>query len=320
MSSKASSFAVSSVRTLIETESNLHGVPLNSTHLHEAGSADTLGDIFGVAAACDSLRVFDGIVISTPVAIGHGTVTFSHGTLAVPAPAVLEIARQYHIPIAGSSESAELATPTGMAMLANMTQEFVEAYPAMIPHKVGYGAGKLQLTSSPNFVRITLGSRPDNTNMTSEEVQLLETNLDDISGEVLAHAVQTLVDSGARDVWITPAQFKKNRPGHVLHVLCDVNETERMVRRIMEETGTLGVRHKQWHRFVLEREVKALSVEIEGKRFEARIKIARDGSGNITRVKPEFEDVRRIASEIGLSARRVEDIVIGKAVEAYGRT
>lgn len=301
MSSKASSFAVSSVRTLIETESKLHGVALNNTHLHEAGSADTLADIFGVAAACDSLNVFDGIVMSTPVAIGRGTITFSHGTLAVPAPAVLEIARQYHIPITGSSEPVELATPTGMAMLANMTQEFIEAYPAMIPHKVGYGAGKFQLTSSPNFIRIALGSRSDN--MKSDVVQLLETNLDDVSGEVLAHAVQTLVDSGARDVWITPAQFKKNRPGHVLHVLCDVNETEGMVRRIMEETGTLGVRHKQWHRFVLERETKTLGVEIEGERFEVRVKIARDGAGSVTRLKPEFEDIRRIARETGLPAQ-----------------
>jgi len=249
------------------------------------------------------------------VAIGRGTVTFSHGTLAVPAPAVLEIARQYHIPIIGSSEAVELATPTGMAMLANMTQEFIEAYPAMIPHNVGYGAGKFQLTSSPNFMRIVLGSRSDN--MKSDVVQLLETNLDDVSGEVLAHAVQTLVDSGARDVWITPAQFKKNRPGHVLHVLCDVNETEGMVKRIMEETGTLGVRHKQWHRFVLEREIKTLGFEIEGKKFEVKVKIARNGSGSVTRLKPEFEDIRRIAREIGLPARRVEDIVVAKAAEAY---
>jgi len=313
MSSKASSFAVKAVRTLIETESKLHGVALDYTHLHEAGSADTLADIFGVAAACDSLNVFDGTIMSTPVAIGQGTVTFSHGTLAVPAPAVLEIARRYHIPITGSSEPVELATPTGMAMLANMAHQFTEAYPAMIPHKVGYGAGRFQLQSSPNFIRVTLGSSSDN--MKSDVVQLLETNLDDVSGEVLAHAMQTLVDSGARDVWITPAQFKKNRPGQVLHVLCDVKETEEMTRRIIEETGTLGVRYKQWHRFVLERDIETLDVEIEGKRFQVRVKIARDGP-RVVRLKPEFEDIRQIAKETGLPARRVEDIVLGKA-EVY---
>ncbi|HKM50905.1 MAG TPA: nickel pincer cofactor biosynthesis protein LarC [Candidatus Bathyarchaeia archaeon] len=307
LSKRAVDFALGSVNLLINAESKVHGTNFSNTHLHEAGSADTLADIFGVAAACDSLKLFDGEIFSTPVAIGGGSVTFSHGTLAVPAPAVMEILTMHHIPMKGGPETVELTTPTGIAMLANLAHIFSPIYPEMIPDKVGYGAGRRQLISSPNLLRIVLGSREGS--IMNEVIDMLETNLDDVSGEVLAHTLQRLIDSGAKDAWLTAAQFKKNRPGNVLHVLCKVQDTEKFSRMIMEETGTLGIRHQRWDRFILDRGFKTLNIEIAGRRFEVRVKLARDTAGNLIRAKPEFDDIGSISKAVSMPARYIEQIV-----------
>ncbi len=153
LSKNAISFAKNSIRTLTEVESKLHGDEISKVHLHEAGSADTLADIFGTATACDSLNVFEGKIYSSPVAVGGGSVTFSHGTVSVPAPAVLEVVRRYHVPIVGGPANEELTTPTGISMLANLTDSFLERSPSMIPERVGYGAGQKELASSPNMLR-----------------------------------------------------------------------------------------------------------------------------------------------------------------------
>ncbi len=179
----------------------------------------------------------------------------------------------------------------------------------MTAEKVGYGSGKMILDSSPNFLRVVLGTRLETPQRAKETVQVLETNLDDVSGEVLSHAVQELIEAGAKDAWVTFGIFKKNRPGHILHVLCDPQDTVKLSRIMIEETGTLGVRQQFWQRLTLSREVQSVSVQISGKAFEVRVKVARDSTGNIVRVKPEFDDIRKIAKEVGLPARRVEEIV-----------
>jgi hypothetical protein len=315
LSKRATDFALGSVNLLVEVESRVHGTNFSDTHLHEAGSADTLADVFGAAAACDSLKLFDGEIVSTPVAIGGGSVTFSHGTIGVPAPAVIEILSMRHVPMKGGPESVELTTPTGIAMLANLVQAFIPTYPEITPNRVGYGAGKKQLTSCPNLLRVVLGSKASS--ISREAVNMLETNLDDVSGEVLAYTVQRLIDSGAKDVWLTAAQFKKNRPGHVLHVLCGVHEAEKFSRMIMEETGTLGVRYQSWDRFILDREIKTLNVEIAGKKFEVRVKLAHDTVENLVRAKPEFDDIASISKTISMPSRKVEQIV-SRAIERLG--
>ena len=292
---------------------------VSETHLHEAGSADTLADVFGVAAAMDSLNLFGSDIISTPVAVGGGHVKFSHGTLSIPAPAVMEMVRRFQIPILGGPTTVELATPTGVVMLANLVNEFSSVYPAMIAEKVGYGSGKMTLDSSPNFLRVVLGTRLETPQRAKETVQVLETNLDDVSGEIVSHAVQGLIEAGAKDAWVTFGLFKKNRPGQILHVLCDPQDSAKLSRIMIEETGTLGVRQQFWQRLTLSREVQSVSVQISGKAFEVRIKLARDATGNIIRVKPEFDDVRAIAKEVGLPARRVEEIVSVQVSGKYQR-
>jgi len=319
LSKQAADFALNSVRMLVEVESQLHGASVSETHLHEAGSADTLADVFGVAAAMDSLNLFGSDIISTPVAVGGGHVKFSHGTLSIPAPAVMEMVRRFQIPILGGPTTVELATPTGVVMLANLVNEFSSVYPAMIAEKVGYGSGKMTLDSSPNFLRVVLGTRLETPQRAKETVQVLETNLDDVSGEIVSHAVQGLIEAGAKDAWVTFGLFKKNRPGQILHVLCDPQDSAKLSRIMIEETGTLGVRQQFWQRLTLSREVQSVSVQISGKAFEVRIKLARDATGNIIRVKPEFDDVRAIAKEVGLPARRVEEIVSVQVSGKYQR-
>ena len=312
LSKEAKSFAAGSIRTLTEVESKLHGAEVSHVHLHEAGSADTLGDVFGVAAACDLLHIFESDIYSTPVAVGGGSIRFSHGTVSVPAPAVLEIVRQYGIPIKGGPVSEELATPTGVAMLANLTPKFLDGYPSMVPDRVGYGAGRKEFAEVPNLIRCILG-RTEEESLVSETVQVLETNIDDVSGEILGHALQRVLESGAKDAWVTSAQFKKNRPGHVLHVICTSNDARKIAETIMAETGTLGVRYQEWNRFVLQRETVTVEVTFDNKRFNVRVKVAKDKSGRVVNIKPEFEDVQSIARSLSRPTREISSLILQEA-------
>jgi uncharacterized protein (DUF111 family) len=157
ISQEARSFVLNSVERLLKVESKLHGVEMSRTHLHEAGSTDTLADMFGVAVACDRLSVFEGEVFCTPVAVGGGTISFSHGTVSNPAPATLEILKEGGIAMIAGPEDVELSTPTGVSMLATLSKNGATHYPPMIPEKIGYGAGKQDLKTAPNVLRVIIG-------------------------------------------------------------------------------------------------------------------------------------------------------------------
>ena len=314
----AKSFVNSAIRLLTEVESDLHGVEVSDAHLHEAGSADTLADILGTAAACESLGVFDGEVYSCPVAVGGGTVSFSHGTVSVPAPAVLEIARRHHIPIFGGPVNEELATPTGVSILASLVDTFVQVPPPLVPDKVGYGAGKEEFANAPNVLRVVIG-QPYDERFDHDPVQVIETNLDDVSGEIVGDSLQRIIDAGAKDVWVTPAQFKKSRPGYVLHAICARDDLERIAEIIIRETGTLGVRYQGWDRFVLRRENAVIKLTLEMKTFEVRVKVARDRSGKILRMKPEFEDLDSVSRATARPVREISAMVLEEARKMVGK-
>jgi hypothetical protein len=317
LTDEAKSFANNSIRLLTEVESQLHGVAIPNAHLHEAGSADTLADIFGVATACDLLSLFDGGAYSCPIAVGRRTVTFSHGTVSVPSPAVLEIARRYHIPIMGGSANEELATPTGVTLLASLVDAFVEAIPLIVPEKVGYGAGKRELANSPNVLRVIIGQLGGQ-RFDHDSIQVIETNLDDVSGEVVGSSLQRILDAGVKDAWVTPAQFKKNRPGYTLHAICAYHDLEKISEIIMRETGTLGVRYQPWNRFVLSREIVLIRLQLKGKSFDVRVKVAKDRSGNILRIKPEFEDVDSISRAASRPTREISALALEEARKSLG--
>jgi uncharacterized protein (TIGR00299 family) protein len=314
---RAKSFANDAVRLLTEVESTLHGVEISSTHLHEAGSADTLADILGTAAACQSLNIFEGEVYSCPLAVGGGTVSFSHGTVSVPAPAVLEITRRFHIPVIGGPSSEELATPTGVSMLASLVDTFVERLPPLVPDRVGYGAGKKEMADVPNVLRVVIGQSAAQ-RFDEDYVHVIETNLDDVSGEVIGGSIEAILDAGARDVWITPAQFKKSRPGCTLHAICAQNDLEKISEVMMKETGTLGVRFQRWDRFILQREIVLVKLQVDEQIFDVRVKLARDRSGKILRMKPEFEDVESISRATSRSAREILALASEEARKIYG--
>jgi len=318
LSEKARSFANNAIRILTDVESKLHGVEISSTHLHEAGSTDTLADILGTAVGCDSLNLFEGKIYSCPLAVGGGTVSFSHGTVSVPAPAVLEIARQHHIPIFGGPANEELTTPTGVSILASLVDEFVKSAPPLIPDRVGYGAGKRELTDAPNVLRLIVGQTGEE-RFERDAVQVVETNLDDVSGEVVGVSVQRILEAGAKDVWVTSALFKKGRPGYVLHAMCGREEVGKISRVIMMETGTLGVRYQPWSRFILQREVVTIKLGFKDRTFDVRVKVARDRFGEIVRVKPEFEDVDLISRETGLPVREISALALDKARTEVGK-
>ena len=318
LTDEAKTFADNAVRLLTEVESKLHGSEISGTHLHEAGSADTLADILGTAAGCDSLNLFEGEIYSCPLAVGGGTVSFSHGTVSVPAPAVLEIARRYHIPIFRGPVNEELTTPTGVSILASLVDEFVEAPPLLVPDIVGYGAGSRELEGAPNVLRLIVGVTGEQ-RFERDSVLVVETNLDDVSGEIVGASVQRILDAGAKDVWVTPAQFKKNRPGYVLHAICARDDLDMVSQTMLTETGTLGVRYQPWNRFILPREDVAIKLEIDNRSFDVRVKVARDRFGKVARIKPEFEDVNSISRSTGVPAREISDLVLEKARKEIGK-
>ena len=222
-------------RRLGEAEAKVHGTTVEKVHFHEVGAVDSIADIVGSAIGWDLLEV-DRIVCS-PIPTGTGTIKIAHGRVSVPAPATAELLRQ--IPLAASGVEAELTTPTGAAIVATLVDQFGELPPMRI-ETIGYGAGTRDLEDRPNVLRLMVGrSTPS---LEADQAWMLETNLDDVSGEWIAYCTSQLLQAGALDVYTTAVQMKKNRPAIVLSVLCQEADMHGLETIIFRETGTLGVR------------------------------------------------------------------------------
>jgi len=312
LTDRAKAFASDSIKTLLETEAKLHGEDISSVHLHEAGQIDTLAEIIGSAVALEDLGLLDSKIYSTPVAVGGGKFKFSHGTVSSPAPATLEILSSKGFPLTGGPVESELATPTGVSILVNLVDEVIRFYPPIRPLKIGYGAGTKDFKEMPNILRIVL-SEPFNHSLLKDEIVVLETNLDDVTGEVVGHIVDKLLVEGARDVSIIPIFTKKNRPGQILKVIADKENVEHIARLLIEETGSLGVRMYPCERRILLRESIPLEIMIDGLKEEAKVKVSRDRKGMILQIKPEYDDVKRIAEKTSKPLREVIEIVKSKA-------
>ncbi|MFQ6124258.1 MAG: nickel pincer cofactor biosynthesis protein LarC [Candidatus Heimdallarchaeota archaeon] len=315
----ARQFASDSINTLVNTEARVHGIGINELHLHEAGSVDTPAEIVGTTIALDDLNFFKDVkVYSTPVAVGGGLFKFSHGTVSSPAPATLEILRSKGFPMIGGPIESELATPTGVSLLVNLAHEATHFYPPIRPTFVGYGAGSRDFAEMPNILRVTLGE-PLDYQLLRDEITVLETNLDDVTGEIIGYTVDKLLQEGAKDVSIIPMFTKKNRPGHILKIIADKTNTERLSRVLMEETGTLGVRVYPCERHILNRELIQIDLLIENVKELAKVKVAKDRKGKIVQIKPEYEDVERIADKSNIPPRKVMEFIQMKAREVLQR-
>ena len=305
ISESAKAFAIKSIETLIRAESKIHGEPEDSVHFHEAASFDTVVDLLGTAIALDDLGCFDDDIVVTPVAIGGGTVTFSHGTSSNPAYAILEIFRESGIITVGGNVKEELTTPTGASMLVNLVKECSEFYPPMKIQSIGYGAGQKDFEGFSNVLKIVRGIA--STKLQLDTVKILETNVDDVSGEVLGNMIEKIMAHGAKDVTISSAITKKGRPTNLVSVICDSDTMNSIMDLLVTETGTLGVRVRTSERYIVPRSVKTISVNIHGQSFDIRYK-TRD-LNNGSHFKIESDDIKEISGTLSISFKEAEELL-----------
>jgi hypothetical protein len=315
LSAKAKQYASNVIHTLVDAEAKLHGHHLADAHLHEVGLVDTAAEIIGSAVAMQDLGFFNAKIFSSPVSVGGGLFTFSHGTVSSPSPAALAIFQSKNFPIKGGPVESELATPTGAAIIVNLADEVSRFYPEMAPLKVGYGAGGKEFPEIPNVLRITMGKPLEN--LMKDQIAVLETNVDDVSGEVMGHTVDRLLAEGAKDVSIIPMYTKKNRPGQIIKVIADQKDTQRLSNVLINETGTLGVRVYLCERHIVTRESYSVDLLIGGVKEPVKIKVSKNSNGEIIRIKPEYEDLKRLAEKTNKPLRELSELAISKAKEIF---
>ncbi len=306
---RSKSFIMESIKTLVDAEAKIHGEPLDQVYLHEASSIDTFVDLIGCAIALEDLKIFDSKILSTYISIGNGLTTFSHGTIPNPTNAILEIFRGKPFVLTGNDQG-ELTTPTGAAMLVNLSSECIRYYPPFIPERIGLGAGNRKLKDRPNVLRLVIGKDPVIPYLNNERMFLIETNIDDVDGEIIGNLIEVLMKEGARDVTIIPGITKKNRPVNIIRVLSDLGNTDALMHKLFKETGTSGIRINEINRITLERNIINIEVIINCSKYNISIKITKDTSNNIINIKPEFDDLKKIADIEGRSLKAIQELVM----------
>ena len=282
--------ALDTFGALAEVEGKLHRRPPDQVHFHEVGSHDAVIDVVGTAAALEILGV-DEVSVS-PVATGMGTIRSAHGFLPNPSPAVVRLL--HGIPTWGRDVGVELTTPTGAAIVAAMASSF-GALPPMRIDVTGFGAGSHDIDGLPNCTQVVVGQSLGASLGPGQPVMLLETNVDDVTGEILAHAIEALFAAGAHDAWVTPVLMKKGRPGHTVSVLADPALSESLRATLQAETGSLGVRGALLERWPAARVMDR--VEVDGASVQVKVSPGR--------VKVEQGDAARVASRHGVPLRDV---------------
>ena len=309
LTTKAKIFAESCINTLISAESKIHGISENSVHFHEASSIDTLIDIVGITIALDDLKLFEEKIVCLPVSVGGGTVSFSHGTMSNPANAILQIFKNSNLNIQGNNSKEELTTPTGACILVNLTNNPVQHYPSMNVSSIGYGAGQKDFEGFSNVLKIIQG---DQNNFDIDSVKILETNIDDVSGEILGHLIDKIMEQGAKDISIYPGITKKGRPTNLISIICNDEKVKGITDILVLETGTLGIRVSDSNRIIVPRTNHSFSLTFEGKSFE--IKYKKSTYKEKTHFKIEFEDLKNISKTLDKPIRDVE-LFLRKEIE-----
>ncbi len=305
---------------IADAEGKIHGLPPNEVHFHEVGAVDSIVDFVGAAVALELLG--KPRVLASPVVEGTGWIQCAHGRFPVPAPATLAILGARGIGITQCEEPHELVTPTGAALLA----EFAESFGAMenlVAEKIGFGLGTRENKTRPNVLRAVLGTsskvastrKPSTFNLQpstnldweTDRIAVLETNLDDCTGEILGAFLETALAAGALDVFHTPIQMKKNRPGVLLTVLCAEAEADKFAELLLRQTTAFGVRKTIAERRKLRREFAEASTH-HGK---VTVKIGRLG-GKVVQAAPEFESAKKLAAKAGVPVKQVfEEVTAG---------
>ena len=296
-------------RKLGEAEAKVHRTPIDKVHFHEVGALDSIVDIVG---ACVGFRYF-GVqcFFSSPLNLGGGTVTFSHGTWPVPAPATAELVASF--PVLVGTLQGELTTPTGAAVVTELVEQPTSP-PVCSYYKWGFGAGDTEFAGIPNMLRLLLGNVEESQVDTTapyvwqeEELYLLETNIDDMDGEIFGYFMERALKEGALDVYYIPLHMKKNRPGLLLSILCREVDREKMAELVFQETTTLGLRWSPCRRWSLEREVRVIDTEY-GK---VRVKVGRF-KGAVMGFSPEYEDLKVVAEKATIPLKTLRQNVLKK--------
>ncbi len=291
-------------KKLGEAEARVHDVPLEKIHFHEVGAVDAIVDIVGACIGFHALGI-DKFACS-PLNVGSGTAKMAHGILPVPAPATANLLQGK--PTYSNGVQMELVTPTGAAIIATLCDAF-GPQPAMSVSAIGYGAGTADLEGQPNVVRIMIGEAVEKAVAGfDEEIAVIEANLDDMNPQIYGYFSEKALAAGALDVYTTPVQMKKNRPGTLLTVLCKPQDTNALMSLIFAETTTFGARTYTAHRRVLPREWIKVATSLG----DVRVKVSRV-NGRIRHATPEYEDCRKVAEEKNVPLQ----LVIAEAMRSY---
>ena len=291
-------------RRLAQAESRVHRVEIDQVHFHEVGAVDAIVDIVGTSCGLDLLGIEQ--VYCSPIPPGSGIIKSEHGRLPVPAPATVELmalANAHFAPPSPDAPATELSTPTGVAIMTALS-EF--AQPEMMVEAAGYGIGQKDMGEYPNVLGLWLGQVQSHSG--ARPLVVIETNIDDMNPEIYPYLMDRLFETGARDVWFTPIHMKKGRPAVMVSVLSDPGHREAIVRNLLEETSTLGVRVREVLRYEAERRIEKVATSIGLVRVKLKIR-----NGNPVSVSPEHDDCAAIAAESGIPLRDVYRIVTEEA-------
>lgn len=295
LSEKTRQRAADAFRRLGDAEARAHGTTPEDVHFHEVGAVDAIVDVVATMVAFELLGIER--FCSSPLNVGGGTVTFSHGTYPVPGPATLELLRG--VPIYSGAVKKELVTPTGAAILTSVVEYWGPLF-AFVVDRVGYGAGTRDVQGHPNVLRVMLGTTSEEESVPGSVV-VLEAAIDDMTPEATGYFLERALAAGALDVYVTPIQMKKNRPGVLLTLLAEPVDRERFSRLLFQETTTIGLRYREVARTVLDRQC----VSVETAVGPIHVKVAKL-DGDVVSASPEFEDCREAAIRTGLPVRRIQ--------------
>jgi len=295
-------------RRLAEAEGKIHGVAPDKVHFHEVGATDSIVDIMAAAIGIQHLKI--GSIRFSPIPLGRGLTHSRHGSLPLPAPATLELLKG--LPVHWTGLQGETVTPTGAALISVLGSQFGAA-PQMIVEKIGYGAGEREFPDRPNLFRLLLGQ--DDPAWGEDEMVVMETNVDDMNPEFYDYVFDRLFAAGARDVFLTPIQMKKNRPGTLLRIIAEPSHRERLAEIIFRETSTIGMRYYPVRRLILKR----ATARVRTKFGTVRVKVVA-GPGGEKRASPEYDDLKRLAQTKKVPLRLLYDEVLKSwEREARGR-
>jgi hypothetical protein len=297
-------------------EEQVHGAHI---HFHEVGADDAIADVIGACTALNSLNV-DGVAVM-PIALGRGVATGSHGTFPIPAPATVEILNRSGLETLLGDEETELCTPTGAALLAEFATISPKNLGTYSIQAVGYGAGSRDPAGIPNVIRaLVIETTGNSGTIPHDTVDILETNIDDVSGEVIAYAITRLMEKGARDACAIPVIMKKGRPGFLIRVICTNDKSGELAEQMARELGTLGVRClPAVHRFIAERTVQYVDVEIAGNRRTIPVKVGWL-RGEVYSLKVEYDPAQDWARELDMPLLEVQRAIENVAWKSFTKT